>query len=582
MIPQFMDEELTTRTGWQLFDEADGFNRDIRLDDTVKANENMFIGKQWEGVEANGLPKPQMNFIKRIVMFKVSTLCSDSIKVNATALQASPNTEELLDPARIVTEEFDALTERNSIVHLTRRFCRDAAVRGDGCLYTYWDDEEESGAVLGERKLHGAIKTEVIQNTRVYFGNPNDNRVEKQPWIMIRTLMPCKEARRRCEKYGDGDPERIRPDADDQAMNQVHKRNDKVTDLLLMWKEGKEVYAYEFCKDTVIREPYSLGLRRYPVVWLNWDYVQDSYHGQAEVTGLIPNQISYNKTWAATILSILTNAFPKIIYDPTRIKSWTNQIGAAIKAPGGDVNNVAKVIDPAPISPQVYQYLDALVTQTQQSMGVTSVALGDTRPDNTSAIVALQRAASTPMELTKLELYDAIEDLFRVYLEFMAEYYGKRTVDTETPPLVRQALEFAAEGDPMAEPVPDKVPMEFDFGTLKDITMNLKLDVGASSYFSEMAATQTLDNLLKIGAITPVQYLKRIPDGSVKDKEGLIREIEEQQRQAMEMQQAAGTPKPSAAKADNTPLIGGNPYAENDGRSTGYSILQRKINQGKV
>ena len=42
------------------------FNSRIDLYDTVENNENFFIGKQWEGVEANGNPTPTFNFLKRV------------------------------------------------------------------------------------------------------------------------------------------------------------------------------------------------------------------------------------------------------------------------------------------------------------------------------------------------------------------------------------------------------------------------------------------------------------------------------------------------------------------------------------
>ena len=58
-------------------------------------------------------------------------------------------------------------------------------------------------------------------------------------------------------------------------------------------------------------------------------------------------------------------------------------------------------------------------------MGATAGALGDTRPDNTSAIIALQRAAATPSEITKQNLYQSIEDLYRIYIEVMADNGGR-------------------------------------------------------------------------------------------------------------------------------------------------------------
>ena len=63
--------------------------------------------------------------------------------------------------------------------------------------------------------------------------------------------------------------------------------------------------------------------------------------------------------------------------------------------------------------------------------------------------------------------------------------------------------------------------------------MTLKLDVGASSYYSEIAAIQTLDNLLTGGHITALQYLERIPDGYIPARRALINEMKAAQTQAV-------------------------------------------------
>ena len=199
----------------------------------------------------------------------------------------------------------------------------------------------------------------------------------------------------------------------------------------------------------------------------------------------------------------------------------------------------------------------------------------DTRPDNTSAIIALQRAASTPSEITKQNLYQSIEDLFRIYIEFMAEYYGKRYVDMPTPPQVEQALQF------IQQDVPAEVPMEFDFKVLKDMPMALKLDVGASSYYSEIASIQTLDNLLKMNKISVIQYLERIPDGYVPGRRDLILELKEQEKQAVQMQAAMSgmMPPKGGQHLPNGENVAGEQAKPDIPTGGGYSALQRKVNE---
>lgn len=80
------------------------FNTELGLYDTVRKNENFFIGKQWEGVEANGLPTPVFNFLKRVVLFQVATITSDNI-----AMQASP----LASTSRYDLWDIDQVAECN-------------------------------------------------------------------------------------------------------------------------------------------------------------------------------------------------------------------------------------------------------------------------------------------------------------------------------------------------------------------------------------------------------------------------------------------------------------------------------------
>lgn len=545
-------------SAWKLFERGRAFNAAIDLDATVRTNENFFIGKQWEGVVSNGLPTPVFNVLKRVCCFTVATISSDNIKVQATPLAATPNTQSLVEPVRIVNEELDALTERNKIPSLMREYARNAAVDGDGCTYTWWDADAETG-----QAVKGCIRTEVLENKRVHFGNPNDRRVQSQPYILIERRDILSQTRADAKENGFSTWEAITADSDGTNPDSAKQTDDKVTRLLLLWKDKKtgHIWGYECTRQSGVRKAWDLGIRLYPITWLNWDYIPDCYHGQAMITGLIPNQIFINKAWAMSQLSLMTTAYPKILFDQTRIKKWDNRIGSAIGVTGGDVASAARIMDPATISPQISQFIQLAVQQTEQSLGATSVALGDTRPDNTSAIIALQRAAATPSEITKQNLHESIEDLYRIYIEFMAENYGKRTVDMETPEQLRMAFAFAG------QPAPAEVPMEFDFSTLKEMPMSIKLDIGASSYYSEIASINTLDNLLMQNKITILQYLERIPDGYIPARRELINEIRQQMQSLPAPTPEQGGSPAEEAEAPEIPMGGG------------YSALQRKINE---
>ncbi len=564
-MPDEFGKKITPEQVQAEYQKMLGYNTAVNLDETVRANENFFIGKQWEGVDAKGLPTPVYNFLKQVVLFSVANITTDNIKMQATPLACERTPEDVERVAEIVNKEFDRLFEFNRVPNLVREYMRNAAVDGDSCLFTFWDDTVDAG--FG---LRGGIRTEIVDNMRVGFGNTACRDPQKQPYILIERREMTKELRRAAQEAGNPRWNDIQSDTENHNTDSYKNSSERSTVLLRMWKERKTgtVWACEVSGRVMLREPWDMGLRLYPVTWINWDYIPDSYHGQALVTGLIPNQIFVNKLFAMSMISLMTSAFPRTVYDKTRIPKWNNAVGAAIGVNGGDVSGVAKIIDPAQISPQIAQFIQTSVDYTRQFLGATSAALGETRPDNTSAIIALQRAASIPSEITKQNLYKSIEDLGRIYLDFMAAYYGKRKVQVSMPDVGSDILAFAGKDPEELETV------LFDYGILNDMPMALKLDVGASSYWSEMASVQTLDNLLMQDKITIEEYLERIPDGYIPKRQELIasrKQAAQQQMMQPEGQSTGGTPETGALVdlGQKTPIRGGG----------GFGDLQRKVMQ---
>lgn len=584
------EDKPDVKCAWSFYEEGLQFNNSINLEDTVKTNENFFVGKQWEGVQANGLPTPVFNMLKRVVGFVTATITTDNLKANATALSNSINTSQYQELVRIVNEECEAFMEHEDVPAKVREFAQDAAVRGDGCIYAYWDPTANMGG-----GVMGRVRCTTLENTRVFFGNPSDRNVQSQPYIQILSRNIVREVKKAAKEHGSSDWQNVKPD--DLMTNEIDTAkytDNKVSVLLTLWRNEEDgtIWGYESTQDVEIRKPWSLGIRRYPLVWMNWDKVADCYHGMAMITGLIPNQIFINKAYAMSMLSMMRTAWPKIIYDNSRVAKWDNRVGGAIGVTG-DVNTVARILDPAQISPQIAQFIQMATEKTMESLGATASALGEGKAYNTSAILSLQRAAATPNEMIKQRLYAAVEELFYIHVEFMGEYYGVRKVDMPTPDNIKQAYDFAG----MGEQIPDEIPEDFDFSVIKENPMLLKLDVGASSYYSEIAAMQTLDNMLQSGQIDVVQYLERIPDSYVPGRRKLIAEKEAEKRQAemMQMQQAmmagmppqmamsGGAPEEPQAGVGGAPSDGG-PIMENlqaDPEITGgrgYRAAARAIN----
>ncbi|MEG2769796.1 MAG: hypothetical protein RR902_03180, partial [Oscillospiraceae bacterium] len=166
----------------EIFEEyrtGKAFKTQINLYENVKRNENFYIGKQWEGVNAPNLPKPTLNILKRVVSYFISMIVSDDVCARVNLATGHPNREQQQLFAA-VTEEIDGIIEQNKVKSQNRQMLRDGAVDGDACLYAWFDPN-----VKTDNLTQGAVKTEILSNTEVYFGNPNISDVQKQPYILL-------------------------------------------------------------------------------------------------------------------------------------------------------------------------------------------------------------------------------------------------------------------------------------------------------------------------------------------------------------------------------------------------------------
>ena len=72
----------------------------------------------------------------------------------------------------------------------------------------------------------------------------------------------------------------------------------------------------------------------------------------------------------------------------------------------------------------------------------------------------------------------------------------------------------------------------FDFSQMPVDALDLAINVGAANYWAETLQTATLDNLMNAHIIPDaLEYLRRVPDGMIKDKTGLMDAVERVRKQ---------------------------------------------------
>ena len=533
-----MKIKKTSNEIWSEFEKGKSYNKSIELYDTVKRCENFYIGRQWEGLNAPDLPKPVINVTKRVVSYFIAMIVSDDIGIlldpyKKTKEQIIP--EDSLEPIEVIKEELDAKVieteidktiERCNIKPQARKIVRNAAIDGDSYLYFYYDGTIDAG-----NGAVGGIETEVLDNTSVIFGNPYRSEIQKQPYILIAT--PCILSDVQEEAKRNGLPQdkisQIYADNDSDVYSyRESSKSELCTVITKLWRENGTIHAIKTTKDVVIRSEWDTRYTRYPISNMIWEEIRNSYHGKGAVSQTIPNQICINQLYAMAIHWAKTSAIPKTLYDSTKITAWTNKVGQAIGVIGNPNEVVASSTPGSNMNPQMMNIINGLLQHTAEYMGANDAALGNIKPDNAAAIIATQNATAMPLELQKLEYYRFMEECVRIIIDIIKTDYGPRRTS-----IVNDGNSY---------------DVMFDFKTSSEANYNMKVEIGQSSYWSELTQIQTADNLLAKGIIPDAEtYLESIPDKFIRNKEKLLNQIRKKAKQAemmaqMQMTQPAPVP----------------------------------------
>lgn len=481
----------------------------IGLYDTYAQNEAFYVGNQWEGVDADDLDKPVINFLRRVVSMHIAKVVSTDWGVRFKAFQDTPENDNI---SRMLSDQVDQVIERLNLKAMARHAQRNECVDGDACVYFDFDADAESGM-----NVPGAITAEMLENINVYFGNKYSRDVQKQPYIILHQRRFLEDVRDEARENGvpESEVETIKGDSDEHQM-EADAPNDLVTVLIKLWKENGTVHAIKATRDRIIRKEWDTGLKLYPIAWSSWETLKSSYHGQAMLTGLIPNQIAMNKAWAGVLWQIQKTGFAQPVVNTNAIPDWDGAPGQMIEARGpvSNVRDAVMYLEAAPVPVSVINAMDSLMSTTRDCMGASDATMGDVNPDNASAIIALQQADEQPLELRKQAFHNFVEDMCRIIADIIRARYGKRQVMMST-----------TYTDEYGQDQTETKLQEFDFSTLDELQMTMRVDVGASSLYSEQLQVQTASNLFTTGIIDdPAKlaiYLKIMPEKYIPSRQVL-------------------------------------------------------------
>jgi hypothetical protein len=380
--------------------------------------------------------------------------------------------------------------ERISFDSLLKDGLSDAFDSGNWIIHSFWNDDAYTG-----QANKGLFDCQLIDNTNFYVADPCETNVQKQPYVIIKTREYVYSLRQKAKKNGVKDYKKIDADKDteDMAGNHENQSEDGKCTVLYFYQRTEEgLMCTITTRNADIRPEFNTGLSLYPVCIMAWDTRKNCIYGRSPVTEMIPNQLAINKIAALMIITAMNSAFGKVVYDKTRVEKWSNSVASAVGVNGGDVGSVAKILQGVPLPNSVMQFTTFLIGNTQQSMGMNDVMLGNVTPDNKSAFLAILQASSIPIENQKSRLRKMVEDFTRIYIDISRNFITQpRWVEVTN-----------LEGKTYYE-----VFGKEDF----DTPVNVAVDIGVSTLWSDIGSAQTLDNLMMQGKIDTSLYIKGLP-----------------------------------------------------------------------
>ena len=513
-------QEIKETPIWQLYEKGRNYHRQVGIYTDTDRNYRMYNGNQWEGAKLGDVEPVQKNFIKPIVKYKLSVIHSNLYAINYSS-QNFANKEFAKVSGRycdMLNRYAHRVWEQDKMDFKGRRVTKDSAINDEGIIYVDFDQEKMMPV------------NEIVKKNDIYYGNENDDDIQAQPYILIRKRMPLSNAIEFAEAHGLSKEKTDFIIGDNDTFEESGEAakielDNMVTIVYKMYKKNGTVHFSIATKWIDIVKDIDVGISLYPIAHFNWEEKEGSARGEGEVRYLIPNQIEVNRTEMRRVLTVKNQAYPLKVVDTSRVSNVQalNTVGGTIKTNGQPVDDVKKIvgtITPAQMSPDVKLLQEDLINVTRDLAGAGDTATGSVNPESASgrAILAVQQASQAPMTEQKESYKNFIEDVARIWLEYIIAY-SVDGIDME-----EEATNEMGEETINVVNVPQSV--------LKELQATVKIDVTPKGVYDKFAQEQTIENLLVQGLFSSQRvgelkaYAEALDDDSVAPKQKILEIIE--------------------------------------------------------
>ena len=529
---------------WGLYEKGRNYHRQVGIYVDTDRNYQMYNGDQWAGAKLGDVEPVQKNFIKPVVKYKVSVI-HDNLYAIVYSSQNYENREFQKESTRycdMLNRYAERVWEKDKMDFKGRRVTRDAAINDEGIMYVNFDQEKMMPV------------NEIVKKNDIYYGNENDDDIQSQPYILIRKRMPVVNAIELALSLGMSEAKIPFIIGDTDTFEESGEAakvelDNMVTIVYKMYKKDGTVHFSVATRWCDITEDNDTGLSLYPVAHFVWEEKEGSARGEGEVRYLIPNQIEVNRTEVRRVLTVKYQAYPQKVVDVSKVANPNalNTVGGTIRTNGqpvDDVNRIVGTLPPAQMSPDVKLLQDDLIQMSRDLAGAGDTATGQVDPESASgrAILAVQQASQAPMTEQKESYKNFLEDLARIWLEYLIVYSvdGINMEEVDTDPQTGEEIVTIVN-------VPQSV--------LERLQANVKIDITPKGVYDKFAQEQTIENLLINGFFHSERvselatYAAVLDDDSVAPKNKILEAIEhirDEQRkiaviqaQAQAMQQRA-------------------------------------------